>query len=336
MKHALITSAKQAPLTSANVTSANNALVTSAGDARVTSAKHALVTSAKRALVMSALCAVAASFPALSAQAQTPPAPALEFPQASPAATVKQRVGLTDIEIEYSRPSVKGRKIYGELVPFGEVWRTGANSATKITFSTDVKLGGTAVPAGSYALFTIPGAAEWTIILNKVTGQWGSYSYDEKNDLMRVKAKPVAMTESLETMTIAIHEVRDDSAQLVIAWDKTRVPVKIETDIVAVLVPKIKAAMAAEGKKPYFPAAMFYYEHNLDLKQAAAWIDEAIKEQPDALWMIYRKGLILAKAGDKAGALAAAKQSLDLATKAGGSVAAEYKRLNESLIATLK
>ena len=113
-------------------------------------------------------------------------------------------------------------------------------------------------------------------------------------------------------------------------------PVTIETDVVGRLVPQIEAAMAGEGKKPYFQAAMFYYEHDLDLKQASAWMDAAIKEQPDAVWMIYRKGLILAKAGDKAGALAAAKQSLALAEKAGGAIGEEYKRLNEQLIASLQ
>jgi hypothetical protein len=262
--------------------------------------------------------------------------PAIEFPQASPAATVKQRVGLTDVEVEYSRPSAKGRKIVGGLVPYGEVWRTGANAATKLTFSTDVKLDGHAVPAGSYALVTIPGEAEWTVILSKVTGEWGTYAYDEKNDLLRAKVKPVAMHDMMETMTIEVGNLRDESADLSIAWEKTRVSVKIQTDLVAVLVPQIKAAMAGEGKKPYFSAAMFYYEHDLDLKQASAWMEEAIKERPDQMWMIYRKGLILAKAGDKAGAKAAAMESMELAKKAGGSLGAEYTRLNEALIARLK
>jgi hypothetical protein len=239
------------------------------------------------------------------------------------------------VSAEYSRPGVKGRKIFGGLVPYGEVWRTGANTATKITFSTDVSFGGTAVPPGDYALFTIPGPSEWTVILNRVSGQWGSYAYDEKKDAARVKVKPVAMPDLLETMTIALTDLRDESAMLTIAWEKTRVSVKIETDTVNAVVQQIDTAMAADGKKPYFQAAMFYYEHNLDLKKAVAWMDAAIKENPDQVWMIYRQGLILAKAGDKAGALAAAKKSLALADKAGGAVGAEYKRLNEQLIAGL-
>lgn len=281
---------------------------------------------------------LALSLPLLSAAPSSTPRQdkGLEFPQASPGATLKQRVGLTDFEIAYSRPSVKGRKIFGGLVPFGEVWRTGANAATKLTFTTDVGFEGQLVPAGSYALVTIPGEKEWTVILSKVTGEWGAYAYDEKNDQLRVKVKPVALAELVETMTIEFAGLRDDSARLVIAWEKTLVPVKLETDLVESLKEKIKEAMAGEGKKPYFPAAMFYYEHDLDLKQALAWIDEAIKEKPDAVWMVYRKGLIQAKAGDKKGALASGQAALELAKKAGGSLGAEYTRLSEALIASVK
>jgi hypothetical protein len=286
-------------------------------------------------LLAAVLAAVVPSVaPALAApQTQEPK---LEFPQASPAASFKQRVGLTDVEIEYSRPGVKGRKIFGGLVPYGEVWRTGANSATKITFSTDVKLEGSAVPAGSYALFTIPGESEWTVILNKVTGQWGAYAYDQKNDLVRVKAKAAALPESVETMTLSVDDVRGGTAKLAMTWEKTRVSVGIDTDLVAVMTPKIQAAMAAEGKKPYFAAAMFYYENGLDLKQAAAWMEKAVEEQPDAPWIAYRQGLVLAKLGDKPGAIKAATRSVELAKKAGGELATEYTRLGETLIASLK
>jgi len=282
------------------------------------------------------LCAVLGTILVQDLRALPPQDAGLEFPAASPAATVKERVGLTDVQVEYSRPSVKGRKIFGELVPFGEIWRTGANTATKITFGTDVNFAGTYVPAGSYALFTIPAAGEWTVILNKVVGQWGSYAYDEKNDEARVKVKPVALTEPVETMTIGLSDLRDDSATLNITWDKTRIPIMLQTDLVGTIVPQIEAAMAGTGKKPYFEAAMFYYAHDLDLKQAVAWMDEAIKEQPDAMWLVYRKGLILAKAGDKKGALAAATQSLEMAKKAGGALGAEYTHLSEALIASVR
>jgi len=261
----------------------------------------------------------------------------IEFPQASSAASVKERVGVTDVSVEYSRPNARERKIFGGLVPYGQVWRTGANAATKITFSTDVKLGGTAVPAGSYALFTIPGEAEWTVILSKVTEEWGSYAYDPKDDQARVKVKPVAMAEPLETMTIGVQDIRSGKANLVIAWEKTKVPVPIDTDLVAKIKPQIEAAMAGGGdKKPYFAAAMFYYENDLDMAKAKEWIEAAVKEKPDAVWMVYRKGLILKKAGDKDGALAAAKQALELAAKDEGEAKDEYTRLSQALIASLK
>jgi hypothetical protein len=167
-------------------------------------------------------------------------APQIEFPSASPAAAVKQRVGLTDIEVTYSRPSMRGRAIFGQLEPYGAVWRTGANNATKITLSTAVKFQGTEVPAGTYALFTIPERNEWTVILNKVPGQWGSYAYDSANDVARVKVTPVALPEPIETFAITFSDLASGSgATLNLWWEKVRVPVKIETDVVGTIVPKI-------------------------------------------------------------------------------------------------
>jgi len=290
----------------------------------------------KNFILSATIVAITASFLAPDLLARPTQTPAIEFPAASPAATVKQRVGITDVEITYARPGAKGRKIYGGLVPYGELWRTGANAAPKISFSTDVKWNGQAVPAGTYSLFTIPDANEWTVILNKVAEQSGTSTYDEKQDLVRVKSKPVALATMVENFRIDLDELRDNGAVLSIAWDKTSVPVKIETDVVAMLQPKIQAAMAAEGKKPYYQAAMFYYENNLDLKLATKWMEEAVKERPDTVWLVHRQALILAKAGDKAGAKAAAQRSLELAAKVGGAQGAEYKRLNDELIATLK
>jgi len=269
--------------------------------------------------------------------AQSAPPPKLEFPAASPAATVKQRVGLTEVEINYSQPSVKGRKIFGGLEPYGKVWRTGANSATKITFSTAVKLNETEIPAGSYELFTIPDPKEWTVIIHKAMSQWGAYKYDEKNDVARIKVKPTKLPQLVESLSIALTNLRDDSALLCIDWENTRVPVNLTVDTVGALVPKIEALMASDAeKKPYASAAMFYADHNLDLKKAIAWMDAAIAATPNNFYLVYHKADILAKAGDKAGALAAAKQSIELADKEGGVVKDEYVRLNEALIAKLK
>jgi hypothetical protein len=273
----------------------------------------------------------------LSLSAQTPAAPKLEFPQASPSTVIKQRVGITDIEVNFARPSKKGRVIFGGLVPYDQRWRTGANNATKLTFSTAVKINGAAIPAGTYELFTIPGKAEWTIIIHKNMSQWGDYQYDEKNDVVRFKAKPVALPTTMETFAIGFSDLRDSSATFYLAWENVRVPMKLEVDVVGMLVPQIEAAMAAEGgKKPYVPAAMFYFENNLDLKKAIAWMDAGLAENPKAFWFIYRKGLILQKMGDKAGALAAAQQSMALASQAQGAIKDEYVRLNQALIDSLK
>jgi hypothetical protein len=287
----------------------------------------------KYSILAAALAALALVPLAPSASSQTP---ALEFPQASPATTLKQKIGLTDVEVTYARPAKKGRAIFGGLVPYGELWRTGANAATKITFSTDVRWEGQKVPAGSYSLFAIPDRSEWTVILNKVPDQSGTSTYDEKQDLLRVKVRPQVLSTPVENFRIDVDQIVGGVGVLSIAWDTTSVPVRVDTDLVATMVPKIQAAMSGEGKKPWYQAAWFYYENDLDPKQAAAWMAEAVKERPDTVWMVHRQALILKKAGDKAGALVAAQKSLELAAKAGGSLGAEYERLNEELIAALK
>lgn len=273
------------------------------------------------------------------ASAQTPAAPKLTFPQASPPATLKQQVGITDIEISYSRPSIKGRKVFGGLVPYGEVWRTGANSATKISFSTPVKFGGADIPAGTYELFTIPGEKEWTVIIHKNMSQWGNYTYDAKNDVARVTAQVATLPMPTETFWIGLNDLRDTSASFNLTWENTRVSVPITIDTVGLLAPQIEAAMANPdvAKKIAFPAAMFYYQNDLDLKKAAEWINAAIAARPGENWMIYRKALILAKLGDKAGAKAAAEESLALTEKGEpGALRDEYTRLNKALLESLK
>lgn len=278
---------------------------------------------------------LATSFPS-SLLAQDADAPALEFPAASPSSTLTQRVGVTDIELQYARPSMRGRKVFGGLEPYGSVWRTGANSATKIEFSTDVQFGGTDVPAGTYALFSIPGESEWTVMLNGSANQFGAYSYDESKNVASVTSKPIALSTPIESLAFGFSDLSSDSATLYFEWENVRVPVTIKTDVVAELVPRIEAAMSGEGDLPYFAAAMFYYANDVDIDKAAAWIDEAVKAQPNAFWVSYRKGLILHKKGDMQGAMEAAKNSLAAASKASGSLKAEYTRLNEALIARCK
>jgi hypothetical protein len=257
--------------------------------------------------------------------------PSVEFPAPSPLCTLKQRVGLTDIEVVYSRPGMKGRQIFGGILPFDKPWRTGANNATKLTFSTPVKINGADLPAGTYALFTIPGEHEWTIIISKNVTQ-SPLQYDEKADVLRVKATPLKLAETIETFAIEFNNITDESAVMNLVWEKTVVPVRIEVELTSKLVPQIEAVMAAPGgNKPYYQAAMFYYDHGQDLEKASQWIDAAIAQR-EAHYIVYLKAKILAKLGDKAGAIAAAKRSTELAIKADDT---GYVKLNADLIASL-
>lgn len=286
----------------------------------------------RRGLAAFAVCAMAAG---LFAQA---PAPRINFPDASPGVSITQRVGLTDIQISYNRPGAKGRKVFGGLVPYDHIWRTGANTATKITFNTALKINGTEIPAGTYELFTIPGATQWTVIIHKNMSQWGVYSYDQKNDVARIQAVPVALDDHVETLDISVNDIRDESATLNIVWEKTRVPLALTFDVKATLVPQIEAIMAAGGDKlPYARASMYYFENNLDLTKAVTWMDAAIAAQPDAFYLVYRKALILEKMGDKAGAIATAQKSLAAAKQAPSpALRDEYVDLNQALIDRLQ
>jgi hypothetical protein len=260
--------------------------------------------------------------------------PDLQLPKLSPAATLKQTVGLTNIDLVYSRPGVKGREIFGKMIPFGSVWRTGANASTKISFSTAVKLNGTEIPAGAYALYTIPGEREWTIIVYKDTSLWGAYNYDQKNDLARIPATPVKLAEPVETFTIDINDIRTESATLNLIWERTKVPVKLEFEAINKALAQIETAMAAEGKKSgefYYNALEFCLVNGKELKKAVAWADKGIAENPKAGWVIFLKAQILAKLGDKPGAIEAAKLSA-----ATNSADAELAHANEALITSLR
>jgi len=258
------------------------------------------------------------------------------IPTTNSKSEVQQTVAATTIEITYSRPSVRGRAIFGALVPFGQVWRTGSDAATRISFSTPVRLNGSPVDSGSYELFTIPGADTWTIILQQSHGQWGSYSYDASNDLARFPATPVNLPDPVETFTISIDNVKSHSAVLNIAWDHTRVPVEIAIDLEATVVPQLEAVLRSEGRRPYFLAAMFYFENDLNIDRAAELMALAIEQNPKHIGMLYRQALILERKGDIPGARAAAEHSLAGATSANAELRAEYTHLNTALLARLK
>ncbi len=238
------------------------------------------------------------------------------FPDASQHATITQRVGLTDISVAYSRPNKHDREIFGALVPYGQVWRTGANSPTTIKFSDAVKIGGQDLPAGEYAFYTIPNQNEWTIALSKNTKLWGAYGYKPDADALRVTVKPTALANPVETFTIGFDDLKDDGATISLAWDKTRVPLELTTNTMEKVNAEIETALQnPKSLKPQFlyQAAGFYYEHDKDLEQAAKWIDQAIaKQEPARYFMFYKKAQIEAKLGHKPEAKTAAEKSIEL------------------------
>ncbi len=261
---------------------------------------------------------------------------AIEWPRSSPRAVVQQRVATTNIELSYSRPSVKGRQIFGGLVPYDQVWRTGADSATKISFSTPVTVGGESLPAGTYELFTIPGKKEWVVIFHEHKSQWGSYAYDPANDVARVKVKPEKLATPVETLTIGINHLTSSSAHLDIAWEHYRVPVPIDIDVRETVLPLFEEALAADGDRPYFRAAMFYFENDLDIDRAAELMAKALEARPDSFPMLYRYALILEKKGDVKGARDAAERSKKIAAELPGEeLREEYLRLNDMILGRL-
>jgi hypothetical protein len=255
----------------------------------------------------------------------------LRTPAPSPTHTVKQDFGVSSIELIYSRPGMKGRKIFGDLVPYGKVWRTGANSATRLKFNDDVMIGGQTLKAGEYAVFTIPGENEWDIIINKGNANWGT-EYKQEDDLIRVKAKTIKLNDAVESFTMQFDNVKPATADLKIMWDKTAVAVPITVDIDKKVMAQIDALMNKDNR-PYFGAAMYYIESGKDLNQAVAWIDKALETSPNAYWMYHQKANALAKLGKKEEAKQIAMKSMELARTQKND---DYVKLNEKLLASLK
>jgi hypothetical protein len=270
-------------------------------------------------------------FAVITMQANTQ-AQGLKMPQASSGQTIVQDFGLGKISVIYSRPNVKGRKIFGALEPYDKVWRTGANSATIIKFTDAVKIEGQDLPAGEYGLFTIPGKTEWTVIFSKGSKQWGAYTYKESDDALRVKVKPMKAAVKAETFTIQFANVLPATAQIHLLWDKTAVAVNISTAVDEKVMASIDEAMKGE-KKPYFQSAVYYLENGKDLPTALTWMNEAEKANPTAPYVRLWKARLQLKMGDKAGAQATAVQGLKLATEQKND---EYVRLNTQLIADAK
>jgi hypothetical protein len=271
-----------------------------------------------------AICCLALLYGAEAQQIRTP--------QPSTAQTIKQDFGLGTIEISYSRPNMRGRKIFGDLVPYGKVWRTGANNATTITFSDEVIIGDVKVPAGKYGLLSIPDANEWTLIISKQTNVTAPSAYKQDQDVVRIKTKPIALATPVETFTLQIANVSDTRCELHLMWDKTAVALPISTEIDSRVMQQIENTLIKDSR-PYYAGAMYYLDNGKDLNQAVVWFNKAIEQNPKAYWVHYQKARALAKLGKKQEALQASQTSLQLAKEAGND---DYVVLNQKLQAELK
>ncbi len=270
-------------------------------------------------------CAFVLSF-SIKAQVTTP--------QPSPFSKVEQKVGLTDVTFEYSRPGVKGRTIFGDLVPFGKLWRAGANKNTQITFSTDVTIDGQEVKAGTYAIFVTPTATSWEVVFYSDATNWGT---PQKWDDSKVVAKTSAETQDIpfnvETFTIDINDISSNGGNLEFIWEKTYVGVPFSVPTENAVMASIDKTMAGPGANDYYSAAVYYLQEGKDLKKAIDWMDKAIamrkatsKDGKEPFWMMRQKSLIHAKLGDKKNAIKAAKKSLSLSEDAGN---ADYVKMNK-------
>ncbi|MDX1582028.1 MAG: DUF2911 domain-containing protein [Thermoanaerobaculia bacterium] len=242
----------------------------------------------------------------------TPLLAQVEVPRVSPKAAVMQTVGLTEIEIVYSRPGVKERQIWGELVPWGELWRTGANEATTIEFSHDVSVEGVPVPAGKYALFTIPGEEAWTVILNSDWDQPGTSRYDEEKNVATIAVSPESGPWQ-EWMAFHFPDLSDDSATIELAWKETRIPFQIEVDTQSIVMEEIREELAELGRwvDPY-RAASYAYSEGLVNDEALVWIDRSILLQ-ETWWNLSLKARMLAEIGEKDRAIEVAERALEVA-----------------------
>jgi len=252
----------------------------------------------------------------------------IETPQPSPSQKIEQTVGLTDITLEYSRPAVRNRTIFGGLVPYGKIWRTGANKNTTITFDKPVMIGKTEVKPGSYAIYTKPNEENWEVYFYSDANNWGTpEKWDESKVAAKTTAEVYPMPMKIESFTMTFDDVAHDSANLGILWENTYVgvPIKVMTD--KEVSASIDKVMNGPGANDYYSSAVYYLETGKDINQAKTWIDKAIDmaENP-AFWQYRQQSLIYAKAGDKKGAIKAAKKSIELAKKAGND---DYIALNE-------
>ncbi len=269
-------------------------------------------------------------FSTLTADAQ------LKTPAPSPMSKLEQTVGLTDVAIEYSRPSMKGRTIYGDLVPYGTMWRTGANASTKVSFSEDVTVGGQELKKGDYALYTIPGEAEWTIVFHKNLDHWGvgGDKYNEEEDAVRFTVEPSKIGHSVETFTIGVNDLKADGANIDLTWANTKVTIPLAVGTTKSVMAAIDKVMAGPAWRDYYSAARFYLENDQDIEQANKWMTKALEMGGnEKFWVMRQASLIEAKMKDYKAAIATAEKSLELAEKAGNK---GHVKMNTESIAEWK
>lgn len=256
----------------------------------------------------------------------------IETPQPSPFSKIEQKVGLTDVTVEYSRPNMRGRTIFGDLVPYDKMWRTGANKNTMISFSTDVMVGGKTLKAGSYAIFVTPSEKSWEVVFYSDTENWGTpRNWDDSKVAAKVSADVYPLPMKIETFTLSFDDLTNDSAVLGMMWENVYVGVKFEVPTDATVSASIKKVMEGPSADDYYAAARYYLEADKDIKQAAQWIDKAIEMTKDEplFWWLRQQSLIHAKAGNKDKAIAAAKASMAGAKEAKND---DYVKMNmESL-----
>lgn len=260
----------------------------------------------------------------------------VKAPAPSPASKLTQTVGLTDVTVEYSRPSMKGRKVFGGLVPFGDVWRTGANANTKVTFDDDVVINGDTLKKGTYALYTKPNAENWEVYFYTDTNNWGNpQQWDDSKVALKTAAKVEKMAMPVETFTISIDDLTNDSGVLGMLWENTYVGVPFQVPTDARTMASIDKIMSGPGANDYYGAASYYRKAGKDLKQALTWINKATDMNKDAFWMMHEKAQILAALGDKKGAIEAAKKSMEAAQKSEypQNIKDEYTKMNQDAIA---
>jgi hypothetical protein len=241
----------------------------------------------------------------------------IKTPQPSPTATIVQKIGISNVSIDYSRPGVKKREIFGGLVAFNKIWRTGANKATKITFEENCIFGGSKVKKGSYSLFTIPGEKEWTVLLNKETELWGSGDYNEDNEVVRISVVPKETKDFTESFTIDFGNFKSFSAVLSLKWANTLVNIEIES-MSAKKVQNNFLELLTKGPSAndYYNGAKFFNDNTSEHEMALEWIDIAIEKKPEAFWMMYHKARILSNLGNNKEAVITAEETISMASEA--------------------